>query len=175
MKRTTDPGRRIISYKNQRKMFYSLIALIFGLAGTFFATYVNPVLWPVLVFGFYAAIVLLQYPNITIYYTSRKYRLWWGPFLPIFRKTGSFEELYEIQIESKISQSPYLGLIQRQWHVTMIYKTGKTAFFNSLSRKEDAESLGQSLASDLILKVRVIEHKENDLAGKLKEKLTRKR
>jgi len=174
LKRKFDPGIRIIKYINYSKNFYAIIALFAGFAGMFGTFSFDPRLWPLMIFGFYAAVILFQYPGIYIYYTSRKFMLWWGPFFPLIRKKSDFSQIRQIQLEYRISQSPLPGFVLQMWHINILYSNNKYSFFNAMTNKEKAQELARSLASDLGTGSYTREYKDQKVIKKTKKGFFRK-
>ncbi|HPI97447.1 MAG TPA: hypothetical protein PLV56_01795 [Synergistales bacterium] len=165
MRRTMDPGQRVIRYLNVRNMFLGLASLGIAVLGIWLLLQGRPFLWPLIILGLYSFFLFSQYPNLTIHYTSQLYLLWWGPFFPIRRKRGTFRDLKEVSLKKSLIYNALIGIKQEEWQIFLLTAKGKNIFFHSFHSRDKAEEFSRVLSSDLHLKVIVMEEMERKISA----------
>ncbi|MBN1333840.1 MAG: hypothetical protein JW971_08740 [Synergistales bacterium] len=165
MRRTMDPGQRVIRYLNVRNMLLGLASLGIAALGIWFFLQGRPFLWPLIILGLYSFFLFSQYPNLTIHYTSQLYLIWWGPFFPVRRKRGSFRDLREISLRKSLVYNALIGIKQEEWQVFLVTSKGKNIFFHSFYSKDKADEFSRVLSSDLHLKVIILEEMERKISA----------
>ena len=177
MKRTMDPGQRIIRYVNRKSMLMGGLSILLAIVGSWLVVEGRFYLWPLIVLGLYFYFMFSQYPNMTLHYTCQLYMLWWGPFFPIRRKKGTYRDLREISLRSSVVRNALFGIKQEEWQIHLVTAKGKNIFFHSFYSKDKAEELARILSSDLLLNVRIVEETARNISPvpRIQERLFGKR
>ncbi len=164
MKRYLDTGCRIIKYRNYPKMLFGIIGIGVLLTGAGSLLAGREFLWPIMALGIYWALIALKYPNINIFYSSQIFILWWGPFLPLKKRRGTFMEIHAILLERKFIHNIFVSIKQEEWDLTLVTTGGKKYFLMSFPSQERATAFGQQLASDLMSRVEIKETPHNKVS-----------
>ncbi len=121
-------------------------------------------LWPIMALGIYWALIALKYPNINIFYSSQIFILWWGPFLPLKKKRGTFMEIHAILLEKKFIHNIFVSIKQEEWDLALVTTGGNKYFLMSFPSQERGMDFGQHLASDLMSRIEIQETPHNKVS-----------
>lgn len=164
MKRYFDTGCRIIKYRNYPKMLFGIIGIGVLLTGAVSLLAGKELLWPIMALGIYWALIAFQYPNINIFYSSQVFILWWGPFMPLKKRRGTFMEIHAIELDKIFTHNIFVSIKQEEWNLALVRTDGKKYFLMSFPSQERAMDFGQQIASDLMSRIEIKETPHNKVS-----------